>query len=36
MSTGYRIGDRRALHFLTFTIVMWIDVFTRRRAQGSA
>lgn len=30
MSSGYRIGDQQALHFLTFTIVEWIDVFTRR------
>lgn len=29
MSSGYRIGDQHALHFLTFTIVDWIDVFTR-------
>lgn len=30
MSTGYRIGDQRELHFLTLTVVGWIDVFTRR------
>jgi|JI6StandDraft_1071083.scaffolds.fasta_scaffold97841_2 putative transposase len=30
MASGYRIGDQHALHFLTFTIVDWIDVFTRR------
>lgn len=30
MSSCYRIGDQHALHFLTFTIVDWIDVFTRR------
>jgi len=30
MSSGYRIGDQHALHFLTFTFVDWIDVFTRR------
>ena len=28
MASGYRIGDQHALHFLTFTIVDWIDVFT--------
>jgi len=30
MPTGYRIGDQQALHLLTFTIVEWIDVFTRQ------
>lgn len=30
MSSGYRIGDQHALHYLTFTIVDWIDLFTRR------
>ncbi|MBP6313048.1 MAG: transposase [Flavobacteriales bacterium] len=30
MPTGYRIGDQQAIHFLTFTIVDWIDVFTRQ------
>jgi len=30
MSSGYRIGDQHALHCLTFTMVDWIDVFTRR------
>ena len=30
MSSGYRIGDQQALHYVTFTIVEWIDVFTRR------
>jgi REP element-mobilizing transposase RayT len=30
MSTGYQIKDQRAAHFLTFQIVDWIDVFTRR------
>ncbi len=28
--SGYRISDQHALHFVTFTIVEWIDVFTRR------
>lgn len=27
---GHRISDQHALHFVTFTIVEWIDVFTRR------
>ena len=30
MSTGYQISDQNALYFLTFQIVDWIDVFTRR------
>ena len=30
MSSGYRIGDQQAIHYVTFTIVEWIDVFTRR------
>ena len=29
MSTGYQIADQRGLHFLTFTIVGWADIFTR-------
>ena len=27
---GYSIHDQHAIHFVTFTIVEWIDVFTRR------
>ena len=30
MSTGYQIKDQEALHFLTFQIVDWVDIFTRR------
>jgi REP element-mobilizing transposase RayT len=30
MSTGYQIEDQRAPYFLTFQIVDWIDVFTRK------
>ena len=30
MSTGYRIEDQYATHFLTPTIVDWVDVFTRK------
>jgi REP element-mobilizing transposase RayT len=26
---GYRIRDQKQLHFLTFTVVEWVDVFTR-------
>ena len=30
MSTGYRIKDQEAAYFLTFRVVYWIDVFTRK------
>jgi REP element-mobilizing transposase RayT len=30
MSSGYQIKDQIALHFLTFQIVDWVDVFTRK------
>jgi REP element-mobilizing transposase RayT len=30
MSTGYQIKDQNALYFLTFQIVDWIDIFTRK------
>lgn len=30
MSDKYKILDQTKLHFITFTIVQWIDVFTRR------
>ena len=30
MTTGYQIKDQDALYFLTFQIVDWIDVFTRK------
>lgn len=28
---GYRIRNQEATHFLTFTIVGWIDLFSRQR-----
>jgi len=28
---GYKIRDQSATHFLTFTIMGWIDIFSRRR-----
>ena len=28
-TTGYQIRDQFAVHFLTFAIVQWVDVFTR-------
>jgi len=30
MSTGYKIQDQSAPHFLTFQIVQWADIFTRK------
>jgi REP element-mobilizing transposase RayT len=30
MSTGYQIKDQNAIHFLTFQVVDWIDIFTRK------
>ena len=26
----YTITDQNAMHFLTFTVIDWIDVFTRK------
>ena len=28
---GYKISNQNALHYLTLTIVGWVDVFTRQR-----
>ena len=30
MSTGYQIKDQYSLHYLTFQIVGWVDLFTRK------
>ena len=30
MSTGYKIENQEALHYVTFQIVNWIDIFTRK------
>jgi len=30
MNTGYKIGEQGEIHFLTFQIVKWIDLFSRR------
>ena len=30
MSTGYKIVDQEALHYVTFQIVNWVDLFTRK------
>ncbi len=31
---GYKTPDQSKLHFLTFTVVDWVDVFTRKRYRG--
>ena len=31
MSHRYKIEDQRGLYYLTFTVVAWVDVFTRSR-----
>jgi REP element-mobilizing transposase RayT len=30
MSTGYKIHEKDGAHFLTFQVVGWVDLFTRR------
>lgn len=30
MSTGYQIKDQEAIYYVTFQIVNWIDIFTRK------
>ena len=30
MSTGYQIVEQDALHYVTFQVVKWIDVFTHK------
>ena len=30
MSTGYKIIDKEDAYFLTFQIVGWVDIFTRK------
>ena len=30
MSTGYKIVEQNEIHFLTFQIVRWIDLFSRQ------
>lgn len=31
--SGYKIRDQFAIHFLTFTVVGWVDVFTRKETK---
>ena len=30
MSTAYKIYEKKGLHYLTFQIVGWVDIFTRK------
>lgn|SRR6056297_926845 len=30
MPTGYQIKDQEAAYYLTFQVVFWIDIFTRK------
>lgn len=30
MSTGYKIEEQDGLHYVTFQIVEWVDIFTRQ------
>jgi len=30
MSSGYKIANDEALYYLTFQIVGWVDIFTRK------
>jgi len=30
MSTGYQIKDRMGSYFLTFQVIDWVDIFTRK------
>ena len=29
MSEKYKVGDQDRLHFVTFAVIQWVDVFTR-------
>jgi REP element-mobilizing transposase RayT len=31
MGTGYQVYDQHGMYFLTFTIVDWVDIFSRKR-----
>jgi putative transposase len=30
MSNGYKISEQDELHYVTFQVVRWIDIFTRK------
>ena len=29
-SSGYAIRNQNAMHFLTFTVIDWVDIFSRK------
>ena len=29
--SGYKIRDQSAIHFITFAVIEWVDVFTRKQ-----
>jgi len=31
---GYKIRNQSAIHFITFAVVEWVDVFTRKEHRG--
>jgi len=31
IKTGYQIRDQNAIHFITFSVIQWVDVFTRKQ-----
>lgn len=31
---GYKIRNQNAIHFITFAVVEWVDVFTRKDYKG--
>jgi hypothetical protein len=33
MTNGYHIKNQYAIHFVTFTVVGWVDVFTRKETK---
>jgi len=35
MSDGYKIRDQTLPHFITATVIDWIDVFTRKSTETS-
>ena len=30
MSTGYQISEQAEVHYVTFQVVKWVDIFTRQ------
>jgi putative transposase len=32
-SGGYKIRNQEGIHFITFAVVEWVDVFTRKKCR---